>query len=157
MGSFVLVPRDEPPSGTSDKEMAFEAIRDLIALLTNPDLFLLHINDVKMVMEKGGATEIGTAEANGADRARAATEAALRRTMLSSPMRRASRVLILISCNRDLTIGEFDTVASTVKELATEDAMVAVGVMENPIFGHGVRVTVFAACLEQCAYKEGSA
>ncbi|MCP4402583.1 MAG: hypothetical protein GY801_35410 [bacterium] len=124
----------------------------MIGLLTNPDLFPIDIGDVRTVMVKGRATEVGTAKASGSDRAQAAMEAALCWTTLSRRTRRTSSILIVISCNRDLTVMDFDAVSSKVKEFATEDATVVIGVADDPTLGNEIRVTVFATCLGQCTY-----
>ena len=57
----------------------------------------------------------------------------------------------------DLAIGEFDEVGNTVKEFASEDAIVVVGTVIDPDLTEEIRVTVVATGLiDETAKQESS-
>ena len=54
-----------------------------------------------------------------------------------------------ITSGMDVTIGEFDEVGNTIKELASEDANVVVGMAVDPDMHNELRVTIVATGLGQ--------
>ena len=56
----------------------------------------------------------------------------------------AKGLLVNITSGMDLTIGEFEEVGSTIKELAADDATVVVGTAIDPEMHNEIRVTIVA-------------
>ncbi len=124
------------------------AVQGIAELITRPGLINVDFADVRTVMSEMGMAMMGTGYAEGADRARAAAEAAVASPLLESiDLAGARGILVNVTAGMDMTIGEFDAVGSTVKDFASENATVVVGTVIDPEMSNGLRVTVVATGL----------
>jgi cell division protein FtsZ len=100
------------------------------------------------VMSDMGSAMMGTGVASGDNRARKAAEMALNSPLLDDvDLNGAQGILVNITGGMNLSIGEFDEVGNTVRELAHEDATIVVGMVIDPEMEADIRVTVVATGL----------
>ena len=125
------------------------AVQGIAELITRPGLINVDFADVRTVMSEMGMAMMGTGSASGEERARKAAESAIASPLLEDiNLQGAKGILVNITGGLDLSIGEFDIVGNTVKEFASEDAVVVVGTVIDPELQDEVRVTVVATGLE---------
>jgi cell division protein FtsZ len=98
---------------------------------------------------------MGTGRASGDGRAREAAEAAIASPLLESvDLAGAKGLLVNVTAGMDISIGEFDEVGNTIKELASEDATVVVGAVIDPEMQNELRVTIVATGIGQVAASD---
>jgi cell division protein FtsZ len=125
-----------------------DAVSGIAELITRPGLINVDFADVKTVMSDMGVSMMGIGRAKGENRARAAAEEAINSNLLEDiELAGAKGILVNITAGMDLTIGEFDEVGSTVREVAADDATVVIGTALDPDLEDELRVTVVATGL----------
>jgi len=128
------------------------AVQGIAELITRPGLINVDFADVRTVMSEMGMAMMGTGEATGDDRASEAAEAAVSSPLLDDiDLSGANGVLVNVTAGMDLSIGEFDTVGTVVKQFASDDATVVVGTVIDPEMSGRMRVTVVATGLGRSA------
>jgi cell division protein FtsZ len=128
------------------------AVQGIAELITNPGLINVDFADVRTVMAEMGMAMMGTGRAVGDGRAREAAEAAIASPLLENVnLSGAKGLLVNITSGMDLTIGEFEEVGNTIKELASDDATVVVGTAIDPEMHNEIRVTIVATGIGQGA------
>ena len=126
------------------------AVQGIADLITHPGLINVDFADVRAVMKEMGMAMMGTGRAVGDGRAREAAEAAIASPLLENgSLSGAKGLLVSITGGIDLTIGEFEEVGNTIKELAAEDAIVVVGTTIDHEMHNELRVTIVATGLSQ--------
>ncbi len=126
------------------------AVQGIAELITRPGLINVDFADVRTVMAEMGMAMMGTGRAVGDGRAREAAEAAIASPLLENVnLAGAKGLLVNITSGMDLTIGEFEEVGSTIKELAADDATVVVGTAIDPEMQNEIRVTIVATGIGQ--------
>ncbi|MFO1423048.1 MAG: cell division protein FtsZ [Candidatus Competibacteraceae bacterium] len=126
------------------------AVQGIAELITNPGLINVDFADVRTVMSEMGMAMMGTGRAVGDGRAREAAEAAIASPLLENVnLAGAKGLLVNITSGMDLTIGEFEEVGNTIKELASDDATVVVGTAIDPEMRNELRVTIVATGIGQ--------
>lgn len=134
------------------------AVQGIAELITRPGLMNVDFADVRTVMSEMGMAMMGTGMAKGENRAREAAERAISSPLLEDiNLQGANGILVNITAGLDLSIGEFEEVGNTVKEFASEDAMVVVGTVIDPEIQDELRVTVVATGLGEAVRKEQEA
>jgi len=128
------------------------AVQGIAELITRPGLINVDFADVRTVMSEMGMAMMGTGEATGEDRATEAAEAAVSSPLLDDiDLSGANGVLVNVTAGMDLSIGEFDTVGTVVKDFASDEATVVVGTVIDPEMNGRMRVTVVATGLGRSA------
>jgi cell division protein FtsZ len=103
-------------------------------------------------MRDMGSGMMGTGEASGQDRAKAAAEAAIANPLFDEASVGGARgVLISISGGKDMTLFEIDEAATRVREEVDADADVIVGAIFDDALAGKFRVSVVATGLRQTA------
>ena len=126
------------------------AVQGIAELITRPGMINVDFADVRTVMSELGMAMMGTGRAVGDGRAREAAEAAIASPLLENVnLAGAKGLLVNITSGMDVTIGEFDEVGNTIKELASEDANVVVGMAVDPEMHNELRVTIVATGIGQ--------
>ncbi|MEI2783555.1 MAG: cell division protein FtsZ [Candidatus Competibacter sp.] len=126
------------------------AVQGIAELITRPGLINVDFADVRTVMAEMGMAMMGTGRAVGDGRAREAAEAAIASPLLENVnLSGAKGLLVNITSGMDLTIGEFEEVGNTIKELASDDATVVVGTAIDPEMHNEIRVTIVATGIGQ--------
>ncbi len=124
------------------------AVQGIAELITRPGLINVDFADVRTVMSEMGMAMMGSGAARGEDRARKAAEAAIASPLLENISLAGARgILVNITAGMDMSIGEFDEVGNTVKDLASDNATIVVGTVLDPEMNDELRVTVVATGL----------
>ncbi|HBG51157.1 cell division protein FtsZ [Candidatus Macondimonas diazotrophica] len=131
-------------------EVLHNAVSGIADLITRPGLINVDFADVRTVMAEMGVAMMGTGLANGDDRARLAAEKAVRSPLLDDvDLAGARGILVNVTGGPKLSIGEFQEVGETVREFASDEATVVVGMVIDPEMDEDIRVTVVATGLDR--------
>jgi len=129
-------------------DILLNAVQGIAELITRPGLINVDFADVRTVMSEMGMAMMGSGVATGEDRAREAAELAIQSPLLEDVnLCGAKGILVNVTAGLDMTIGEFDEVGSTIKEMADDDATVVVGTVIDSEMNGELRVTVVATGL----------
>lgn len=126
-------------------EVLYNATRGISDLILMPGLINLDFADVRTTMSDGGAAIMGSATAEGADRAEIAARAAINSPLLDGvSIRGARNVLVNISAGSNLGMRETTTATSIVQQEAGDNAEIILGTVLDESFGDEIRITVIA-------------
>ena len=101
--------------------------------------------DVRTVMSEMGMAVMGSGISAGAERAHESAESAISSPLLEDvDIAGAKGILVNVTANASLSIGEFDEIGSHIKGLASDDATVVVGTVIDEAMGDNLRVTLVA-------------
>ncbi|MBC9252096.1 cell division protein FtsZ [Pseudomonas alcaligenes] len=124
------------------------AVRGISDIMQRPGLMNVDFADVKTVMGEMGMAMMGTGCASGPNRAREATEAAIRNPLLEDVNLQGARgILVNITAGLDLSLGEYAAVGEIIEAFASEHATVKVGAVIDPDVRDELHVTVVATGL----------
>jgi cell division protein FtsZ len=139
-----------------EMEQAFAAADDVLhnavagisEIINQPGLINVDFEDVKTVMAEMGMAMMGSAYAEGMDRARIAAEQAVASPLLEGvDLTGARGVLVNITASKSLKMKEYKEVMDTIKHFADPDAHVICGAVFDDSMGDKLRVTVVATGL----------
>ena len=129
-------------------DVLHNAVAGIAEIIKVDGLINVDFEDVKTVMSEQGKAMMGTAMANGIDRARLAAEQAVTSPLLEGvDLSGARGVLVNITASRTLKLRETRTVMETISAFAAEDATVIMGAVYDDTMGDNLRVTVVATGL----------
>ncbi len=129
-------------------------VRGITDLMMMPGLINLDFADIRTVMSEMGKAMMGTGEAEGPDRARLASEAAISNPLLDNvSMKGARGVLINITGGGDMTLFEVDEAANRIREEVDPDANIIFGSAFNPDLDGKLRVSVVATGIDAEEYE----
>lgn len=124
------------------------AVQGIAELITRPGMINVDFADVKTVMSERGRAMMGSAKANGEDRARSAAEAAIACPLLEDINLSGARgILVNITAGPNLGMDEFAAVGEAIGEFASENALVVIGTVLDEGVSDEIRVTVVATGL----------
>jgi cell division protein FtsZ len=124
------------------------AVQGIADLIIRPGMINVDFADVRTVMSEMGMAMMGTGSATGEDRARVATEAAIRSPLLEDiDLHGARGILVNVTAGANLSIGEFTEVGDIVEAFSGDNATVVVGTVIDPSLDEEMRVTVVATGL----------
>lgn len=164
--SLIIIPNEKllPVLGKNTSLIkAFSAANDVLKgavqgiadLIIRPGMINVDFADVRTVMSEMGKAMMGTGVARGEDRAREATEAAIKSPLLEDiDLKGASGILVNITAGMDLSLGEFAEVGEVVEEYASDNATVVVGTVIDPDMSEELKVTVVATGLARAQEME---
>ncbi len=148
------------------QEQAFAQANDVLKNAVGGISDIIHMNglvnvdfeDVKTVMGEPGKAMMGTATANGPDRATKAADAAVACPLLEGiDLSGARGVLVLIAANRNtLKLSESKNAMNTIRRYAADDAHVIFGTVYDESLGDALRVTVIATGLSPARRQQHS-
>ncbi|HZJ94205.1 MAG TPA: cell division protein FtsZ [Thiopseudomonas sp.] len=125
------------------------AVRGISDIIKRPGMINVDFADVKTVMSEMGMAMMGTGCASGPNRAREATEEAIRNPLLEDVNLNGARgILVNITAGPDLTLGEYAEVGGIIEAFASNEAMVKVGTVIDPDMRDELHVTVVATGLD---------
>ena len=128
------------------------AVRGISDIMLREGLMNVDFADVKTVMAEMGMAMMGTGSASGPNRAREATEAAIRNPLLEDVNLQGARgILVNITAGLDLSLGEYSAVGEIVNAFA-EGARRASGLSEELA---GARAALDAAMERWLAAADG--
>ena len=127
------------------------AVGGIAEIINVPGMVNLDFEDVRTVMGETGKAMMGTAVAEGPDRARIAAEQAIACPLLEGiNLSGAKGILVVISAAKgSLKLRESDIAMATIRANATEDVHVIFGAAYDESLGEGLRVTVVATGLSR--------
>lgn len=121
------------------------AVQGIAELITRPGHINVDFADVRTVMSEMGYAMMGSGKASGDNRAEEAAEMAISSPLLEDiDLSGARGVLVNVTAGLDLGLEEFETVGSTVRAFASDNATVVVGTTFDPDMSDEIRVTVVA-------------
>lgn len=124
------------------------AVRGISDIMQRPGLMNVDFADVKTVMGEMGMAMMGTGCSTGPNRAREATEAAIRNPLLEDVNLQGARgILVNITAGLDLSLGEYAAVGEIIEAFASDEATVKVGAVIDPDMADELHVTVVATGL----------
>jgi len=131
-------------------EVLFTAVAGISELITRPGDINLDFADVRAIMTERGTAMMGTGIGTGDNRAAEAAEAAIHSPLLDDiNLTGAEGILVNVTSNGDLSIGEFMEIGEMVQSLAGDEAVVKVGTaVDDELEGH-LRVTLVATGLSR--------
>jgi cell division protein FtsZ len=131
------------------------AVSGIAEVINNPGLVNVDFADVRTVMGEVGMAMMGSASAEGADRARLAAEAAVKSPLLEDVNLQGARgVLVNITASSSLRMKEYHEVMNTIREFMAEEALVIVGTVIDEAMGARLRVTMVATGLGPAGAKQ---
>ncbi len=134
----------------SADDVLLGAVQGIAQVITCRGLINVDFADVKTVMGEMGMAMMGSGKANGEDRARMATEAAISSPLLEHiDLSGAKGILANITAGMDFCIGEFNEVGNIIKTVSAEEATVVIGTVLNPDLNDELWVTIVATGLSQ--------
>jgi len=126
-------------------DVLYMGVRGVTDLMVMPGLINLDFADIRTVMSEMGKAMMGTGEAEGADRAKAAAEAAISNPLLEdASMKGARGVLINITGGLDMTLLEVDEAANRIREEVDPEANIIFGSTFDAAMQGRMRVSVVA-------------
>ena len=124
------------------------AVSGIAEVINNPGLVNVDFADVRTVMGEVGMAMMGSASADGVDRARVAAQQAVKSPLLEDVNLAGARgVLVNITASAGLKMKEYHEVMNTIKEFTADDAMVIVGTVIDEMMEDRLRVTMIATGL----------
>jgi cell division protein FtsZ len=138
----------------SADDVLHNACAGIAEIINIPGLVNVDFEDVKTVMGEHGKAMMGTAMADGLDRARVAAEQAVASPLLEGvDLSGARGVLVNITASNSLKMKETREVMNTIRAFAAEDATVIFGTVCDESMGENLRVTVVATGLGRTTAK----
>ena len=140
-------PQDEAFSHVNN--VLKNAVGGIAEIINVPGHVNVDFEDVRTIMGEPGKAMMGTARANGPDRARIAAEQAVACPLLEGiDLSGAKGVLVLISAAKgSLKLSESKLAMNTIRAYAAPDAHVIYGTAYDDALGDEIRVTVVATGL----------
>ena len=124
------------------------AVSGIAEVINNPGLVNVDFADVRTVMGEVGMAMMGSAMADGPDRARQAAERAVHSPLLEDVNLAGARgVLVNVTASSGLRMREYQEVMTTIKEFTADDALVIVGTVIDDAMDDRLRVTMIATGL----------
>ncbi|MCS7075229.1 MAG: cell division protein FtsZ [Bacteroidia bacterium] len=127
-------------------DVLFNATRGIAEIITRPGMINVDFKDVKNVMTNGGTAIMGTATAEGNNRAKEAVEAAMSSPLLDNvDIRGARSILVNITGSEEsLMLDEFTYINQYIQERAGGTADLFTGMAYDNNMGDKLSVTVIA-------------
>jgi cell division protein FtsZ len=129
-------------------DVLHNAVAGIAEIINNPGLVNVDFEDVKTVMAEMGMAMMGSAYADGLDRARIAAEQAVASPLLEGvDLSGARGVLVNITASKSLKMKEVNEVMNTIRAFASDDATIIFGTVFDDNLADKLRVTVVATGL----------
>ncbi len=130
-------------------DVVLNAVRGISDLIMNPGMINIDFADIRAAMTARGHAMMGIGSAKGDDRARIATEQAIRSPLLDNVLLEDAQGLLVNITGSDVKLDEFQTVGEVIEQIAHDDANIFVGVVLDPDAGEELRITVIATGLSR--------
>ncbi len=122
-----------------------QAVQGISDLITIPGVINLDFADVRAVMTGAGMALMGTAIAEGENRAANAARRAISSPLLEdTTIQGAHGVLINITGNTDMTLHEIDEASRIIQEAADSEANIIFGSVFDETLANKIKITVIA-------------
>ena len=129
-------------------EVLFNAVQGISELITRPGMINVDFADVRAVMAEMGMAMMGSSTMSGENRASEAARKAISSPLLEDVnLKGAKGLLVNITAEPSMTIGEFEAVGNVIDEYAAPDANVVIGTAFDSEMQGNLRVTMVATGL----------
>ena len=126
-----------------------QGVQSVTDLMVRPGLINLDFADVETVMSSMGKAMMGTGEADGENRAIAATEMALNNPLIDEySLKGAKGLLINITGGKDLTLFEVDQTVQKIRAEVDPEAEIIFGAIKDETMNGTMRVSIVATALD---------
>ena len=126
-------------------EVLLHATQGISSLISVTGLVNVDFADVRTVMQSGGSALMGTGIGRGESRATEAAQQAIASPLLDNiSISGSTGVLINITGENDLTLGEVHQINEVIHEAVGDDAEIIFGAVHEPAMQGEIRVTVIA-------------
>ena len=127
-----------------------DAVYDIARIIQQHGHINTDLQDVRTVMGERGIAMVGSGEAKGEDRARAATEKAISSPLLENiELSSARGLLVNVSAGPDIKNAEYNTACQVIYDIIDPDRVVLkIGLIIDKNMGDTLRVTVVATGIE---------
>ncbi len=124
-------------------------VQSITDLMVRPGMINLDFADVETVMSSSGKAMMGTGEADGDNRAMAATELALNNPLIDEyTLQGAKGLLINITGGIDLTLFEVDAAVNKIRAEVDPEAELIFGAIKDEDMNGKIRVSIVATSLK---------
>ena len=124
-------------------------VRSVTDLMVRPGLINLDFADVETVMSSMGKAMMGTGEAEGENRAIAATESALNNPLIDDySLKGAKGLLVNITGGEDIKLFEVDQAVNKIRSEVDPEAELIFGAIKDENLNGKMRVTIVATALD---------
>jgi cell division protein FtsZ len=157
--SLITIPNDKLMSVYSNlsvidafkraDDVVLNAVRGISDLIINPGIINIDFADIRSAMTARGHAMMGIGSAKGDDRARVATEMAIRSPLLDNVLLEDAQGLLVNITASDAMLHEVDIVGDVIAQIADADANIFVGMVVDPDAGEELRITVIATGLSR--------
>lgn len=122
-----------------------QSVKGIADIISKPGHINVDFADVRTIMKDRGLAVMGTAYANGENRAHEAIHAAISSPLLENmSIKGAKGVLLNITGSRNLSLHEISQAASVIYEQADQDAQIILGSVIDESYGDDISVTIIA-------------
>lgn len=157
--SLITIPNDKLMSVYSNlsvvdafkraDDVVLNAVRGISDLIINPGMINIDFADIRAAMTARGHAMMGIGTAKGDDRARVATEMAIRSPLLDNVLLEGAQGLLVNITAADVKLHEFSVVGEVIAQIADPEANIFVGMVVDPEAGEELRITVIATGLSR--------
>ena len=157
--SLIIIPNEKLMQVLGDDVSVLDAFREanevlhgavsgIAEVISCPGLVNVDFADVRTVMSEMGMAMMGSAKAQGADRARRAAEQAVKSPLLEDVNLSGARgMLVNITASHSLKMKEIHEVMNTIREYTADDSTVIFGAVFDDSMNEDLRVTMVATGL----------
>jgi len=132
----------------------FDGVKGLTDLITQPGLINLDFADVRTVIKEMGFAMMGTAVAEGDNKAVEASNLALTNPLIENiDMNTAKGVIVNISGGSDMTLLEVDHAANIIRQSVNPDANIIFGSLIDESLLGKLKISIFATGIEASSKK----
>ncbi len=132
----------------------FDGVKGLTDLITQPGLINLDFADVRTVIKEMGFAMMGTAVAEGDNKAVEASNLALTNPLIENiDMNTAKGVIVNISGGTDMTLLEVDHAANIIRQSVNPDANIIFGSLIDETLQGKLKISIFATGIEASGKK----
>ena len=128
----------------------FDGVKGLTDLITQPGLINLDFADVRTVIKEMGFAMMGTAIAEGDNKAVEASNLALTNPLIENvDMNTAKGVIVNISGGSDMTLMEVDHAANIIRQSVNPEANIIFGSLIDESLAGKLKISIFATGIEE--------
>ena len=132
----------------------FDGVKGLTDLITQPGLINLDFADVRTVIKEMGFAMMGTAVAEGDNKAVEASNLALTNPLIENiDMNTAKGVIVNISGGHDMTLLEVDHAANIIRQSVNPEANIIFGSLIDESLQGKLKISIFATGIEASGKK----
>ena len=132
----------------------FDGVKGLTDLITQPGLINLDFADVRTIIKEMGFAMMGTAVAEGDNKALEASNLALTNPLIENiDMNTAKGVIVNISGGNDMTLLEVDHAANIIRQSVNPEANIIFGSLIDEALQGKLKISIFATGIEASGKK----